>query len=57
MQVYDASGSLVTTVYQDAVWGERTFEARYTSTRSNVARVVFGRETSTTIVKEVRYTR
>ena len=57
MRVYDQSGSLLGEVYQPAVWGEGTFEVSYTSGSADIARITFGRETSTTIVKELRYWR
>jgi hypothetical protein len=57
MRVYEQSGSLLGEVYQSAVWGEGTFEVSYTSSSADIARLTFGRETSTTIVKELRYWR
>jgi hypothetical protein len=57
MKAYDPAGLLLGTAEQQAVWKGGTFDITYTSASSNVAWVTFGKELSTTVIKELRYVR
>ena len=55
MKAYDSVGNILGTAQQDAVSGGGTFQVTFGSTSTNIKRVTFGHQASTTAVKEIHY--